>query len=219
MSRYMQRYVGEYRVVAEYDQSTNDFVRDDDGNIDSSFDDLYIPCKNGGRILYKGRGVLQYYIGSKRRGANIIKKIKENSDVYSLILDIDYTDCEMAFCFNAGDLGAFQPFISPKTYGSNILPFSSRNLPRTHYKIPKCDNDKYKAIVMDLYSDAPLMIAKVIKDYINTITVDGTGGNVAKKRMCLGNKEFIHKIGLWDEFLNLLEQKGLGFKNEKNGKV
>lgn len=37
MSRYLwTKYKGIYRVIADYDESTNDFPRDDEGNIDSS---------------------------------------------------------------------------------------------------------------------------------------------------------------------------------------
>lgn len=212
MSRYLQRYVGEYRVIAEYDQSTNDFVRDENGNIDPSFDDLYIPCKNGGKILYKGRGILQYYNENKRKGANIMKEIQNKSDVYSLIIEIDYTDYEMSFCFCAGDLRAFQPFISPKTYGASISPFSNKNLPKVPYKIPKSDSDKYKSIITNLYSETPLAIARITKKFINSLDVDGVDGATAKKKMCLRNKEFIHKTGHWNEYLDLLEIEGKGQK-------
>ena len=45
MSRYLQnkKVFQKYRVVTEYDKNTNDFPRDDNGNIDKSFEDIYIP--------------------------------------------------------------------------------------------------------------------------------------------------------------------------------
>ena len=47
MYRYLEKYHGKYRVLSEYDLSIGDWPRDEDGNIDESFDDLYIPCRKG----------------------------------------------------------------------------------------------------------------------------------------------------------------------------
>ena len=47
MFRYLEKYTGKYRVLPYYDTSLSDFPRDNTGAIDSSFDDLYIPCKKG----------------------------------------------------------------------------------------------------------------------------------------------------------------------------
>ena len=42
MYRYLEKFIGTYRVMAEYDLQTNDFPRDEEGNIDKSFEDLYM---------------------------------------------------------------------------------------------------------------------------------------------------------------------------------
>lgn len=42
--------------MAEYDLTTNDFPRDENGTIDSSFDDLYIKCRQKRKIYYVGKG-------------------------------------------------------------------------------------------------------------------------------------------------------------------
>ena len=36
MYRYLEKFIGTYRVMAEYDLQTNDFPRDEEGNIDFS---------------------------------------------------------------------------------------------------------------------------------------------------------------------------------------
>ena len=83
MSRYLQdKFVGTYRVLAEYDQLTNDYVRNELGLIDPSFDDLYIPCSGGGRINYVGKGVLQYYTQKLRKGKLILDRIKTEKANY-----------------------------------------------------------------------------------------------------------------------------------------
>ncbi len=79
MARYLQRYVGQYRVIAEYDKTTNDFPRITEGcnkgMLDPSFDDLFIPCRAKGKIYHVGGSNLQYYCPSLGRGHNIIKNI------------------------------------------------------------------------------------------------------------------------------------------------
>lgn len=47
MYRYLERYHGKYRVLSDYDYYTLDWPRDENGKIDDSFEDLYIPCKKG----------------------------------------------------------------------------------------------------------------------------------------------------------------------------
>jgi len=44
MFRYLLKYVGTYRVKSYYDLDTLDFPRDAYGNINPTFDDLYIKC-------------------------------------------------------------------------------------------------------------------------------------------------------------------------------
>ena len=46
MAGYLRKYVGKYRVKSDYDLETNDFPRLENGNLDPSFDDLYIDCAN-----------------------------------------------------------------------------------------------------------------------------------------------------------------------------
>ena len=47
MHRYLEKYTGKYRVLADYDVDINDFPRNAEGTIEESFDDLYIPCRKG----------------------------------------------------------------------------------------------------------------------------------------------------------------------------
>ncbi len=47
MYRYLEKYHGKYRVLSDYDLNTLDWPRDDNGKIEESFEDLYIPCKKG----------------------------------------------------------------------------------------------------------------------------------------------------------------------------
>ena len=55
-------YKGKYRVRANYDQSTNDFVRDAEGNLDDSFGDFYLLGKAGIEIKHGTGSELACYI-------------------------------------------------------------------------------------------------------------------------------------------------------------
>ena len=43
----VSHYKNQYRVKAHYDLSTNDFVRDADGELDDSFGDFYLSGRSG----------------------------------------------------------------------------------------------------------------------------------------------------------------------------
>ena len=44
MFRYLEKFTGQYRVLPEF---VDDIPRDEEGEIDESFEDLYIPCRKG----------------------------------------------------------------------------------------------------------------------------------------------------------------------------
>jgi len=89
MSGYMIKYVGKFRVNADIDLATNDFVRikrgESKGKLDPSFDDFYIKCKGGGKnydtggkIRHFQSNILLYYCPSTARFKNILKKIYQD---------------------------------------------------------------------------------------------------------------------------------------------
>lgn len=166
---YLKRYVGTYRVKADYDQDTNDFPRLENGQLDPSFDDLYIDCKNGIQIRHGAGSILSCYIPNKSRGINILKRIYEDkvSDQLptetsktqryydnlckqlkesKVVADAEVLDFEAFFAFQAKDIEYFAKLVGAKTSGASISPFSVKNLPKTAYKIP--DED------MELYNEA-----------------------------------------------------------------
>lgn len=210
MSRYLQdKFVGTYRVLAEYDQSTNDYIRNELGLIDPSFNDLYIPCFNGGRINYIGKGILQYYIPSIRKGRFLLERIeKEESELLTLVFDITETDSEFAFYFKTNSIYQLERFLKPKTRGANISPFSVKNLPKNRYVIPKSDLAHYQKIINDYYkNDEGLMIYQIAictKNFCNSIPKHGS----LQKKLGLKGKFFIHKIGAWDDYLAYLSKMG-----------
>lgn len=74
MNYYLSKYVGKYRVVAAIDKNTNDFCRDEYGNLEND-QDIWIKCANNIKVFYYGKSYLKVYIPSLGKGRNIIKTI------------------------------------------------------------------------------------------------------------------------------------------------
>lgn len=211
MSRYLQdKFVGKYRVLAEIDQSTNDYVRDETDNIDPSFDDLYIPCGKNSVISYMGNGKLQFYTLQKKRGNNIIDKLKKRNIELS---NIQETDIEVSFEFKSNILDSIADILKPKTNGSSISPFSKKNLPKDYYEIPKNDFKKYQQIIQKKYANDTkigidgIKIMKINKLFYKHLAKSIPTIEKDRIKSCLGKKEYIHKIGKWEEYLEYLEKE------------
>ena len=174
MARYLQRkYVGIYRVKAEYDMGTKDFPRTEDGTLDPDFDDLYIDCANNIKIKHGVGNVLSCYVPTKARGMNILKKIYQEQVSQTLpeektsdekrylenmcrelvekevLVSAEVLDFEVYFEFKTDIMDYIAKLVGAKTNGSKISPFSSKNLPREPYKIPEKDMKLYKEALKD----------------------------------------------------------------------
>ena len=165
MAGYLRRYVGQYRVKADYDWSTNDFPRKEDGSLDHTFDDLYIDCANNIKIRHGVGSVLSCHIPSKSRGSNILRRIYEDQisnklptkdNTYheklcselvdkGVLISAEVLDFEVYFEFSADMIDYVATIVGARTYGASISPMSSRNLPRAKYKIPEEDMKLYQA--------------------------------------------------------------------------
>ena len=173
MAGYLRKYVGKYRVKAEYDMVTKDFPRLEDGRLDPSFDDLYIDCANKIQIKHHGGNVLCCYIPAKQRGMNVLKRIYQEKVSKTLpvettsdnkrylenlcrelvekevLVSAEVLDFEVIFEFKADMIEYIAKLVGAKTNGANISPFSTKNLPREPYKIPDKDMKLYKESIKD----------------------------------------------------------------------
>ena len=142
---YLMRYKGTYRLKVPYDLRNNQYGRKLNGTLEDI--DVYIDCQHGNKVFHYGRSILQAYIPSLIRGHNVLKKL---TDLYGqdIVSDIEESDSEVLFRFNARDIEKIIPLLKPRTNGSGISPFSSKNLPKTKYIIPDEDFSMYKNIVI-----------------------------------------------------------------------
>lgn len=174
MAGYLRKYVGTYRVKAEYDLATKDFPRLESGSLDPSFDDLYIDCANNIQIKHHGSNILCCYIPKKHKGMNVLKNIYQDkisktfpeettSDAKKylenlckelvekeVLVGAEVLDFEVFFEFKANMIDYIAKLVGAKTSGANISPFSPKNLPREPYKIPNKDMDLYKEAIKNI---------------------------------------------------------------------
>ena len=174
-----------------------------------SENDLYIDCYKNIRIYHYGNRILMAYIPSIGRGHNIIKAIQEElgDDV---IYNIEETDSEVMFRFNSKHMDELEKYLKPKTSGASISPFSSRNLPKSDYKIPDEEFVIYKEIVAKIPRERMIDITHTTNNYLKSLatkrnTWEDIKADMAKK--CLKPKEYIHSIGKWNDYINYLRKE------------
>ena len=232
MANYLMRYKGKYRLKAPIDENTNDYPRDVHGKIET--DDVYIDCAYGNQIYHYGYGVLVAYVPSIGRGHNILmsigeellgKEIMENLNrdydkLYELLLkertirEIRQNDGEIEFKFKAKDIELVAKYLKPKTGGAGISPFSSRNLPKPNqaYSIPEDNLKEYKKIIADIPKDKLVILSQITRSFLSDIVAKkpyykSISVKADMKKKMLKSKEYIHSIGLWDEYIKYLSKK------------
>lgn len=208
ISNYLiSHYKGKYRIKCEYNQSSNMFARKLDGTYEDI--DCYIDCYKNIRIFYYGKSILEAYIPSVIRGNNIIKSITEEFG-NDIIFDICITDKEVLFRFKAKNINKLEKYLKPKTNGSNISPFSSKNLPKNKdYKIPDEDLSLYKDIVEEIGRNRIIELTHCTSSYLKSmITKKNTWENIKADMALKGlsGKNYIHSIGKWDEYIKYLRE-------------
>lgn len=231
MSNYLvKKYKGIYRLKAHIDQTTNDFPRDAEGELDT--DDIYIKCASGNQIYHYGRGILVAYIPSIGRGHNILKALGEElcgiadkisyEDLYQklaeegTVRDIVENDEEIEFKFHNKHIELISKYLKPQTSGAGISPFSSKNLPKSNYTIPVDELKEYQEIIKDIPKDEILIISQITKAYIANILPKCQGYKskdikADMKLKMLKGKEYIHSTGTWKKYIEYLKKE---LKNE-----
>ena len=217
------RYKGKYRIKANIDKETNDYPRNEQGNIET--DDLYIKCAHGNQIYHYGHSTLIGYIPSIGRGHNILRAMGEEllgvskevsyEELYEkleregTIKNIAENDKEIEFSFNSSNIEFVAKYLKPNTSGANISPFSTRNLPKTKYSIPREDLDVYQSIVAEKYAESILSLTHRTNEFLKSLTTKNNSWDEIKADMKfkgLKGKEYIHCIGKFDEYLSYLNE-------------
>lgn len=127
------------------------------------------------------------------------------------IINITETSEEVIWKFKSKDIELMAKYMQPKTSGANISPFSTKNLFKDKdYKIPLNELEEYKKITNKVDKDI-LILSHLTKNFIANIPKKNKlfkrkDIKVMKKKSGLKGKEFIHSIGLWNEYLKYLNE-------------
>lgn len=218
MDTYLNKYKGKYRVYAHYDLQTNDFIRDDDGNLEDSFGDFYLKGRNNIEVKHGIGSVLACYIPNLQIGKNILKSYYEvvignskGKSIEKIISDlksggyvdeVDILSIEVFFTFHADCLDTLAPIIKLRTSGANISPFSTKNLPKAPYTIPDKDMELYKECRGDLVG---LEINKVQNEFIAKKFDDNFKIDLRKEM--LKPLQYFHKVGCFSEYCEYLRER------------
>ena len=104
-----------------------------------------------------------------------------------------------------------EKYLRPKTGGSNISPFSSKNLPKNKaYKIPDEDLVAYKSIVGDIGQKQIITLTHMLNSYLKSLVTKRNTWEDIKADMALkglSGKNYIHSIGKWEEYINYLKKE------------
>lgn len=217
MFRYLLKYVGKYRVLTELTTDTNDFVRDDKGEIHPDYDELYIPCNRDGKIKHTYQEKTLAYFNNKKP---ILKRLKKELDDLKINYEVDEIGEDYIVLFNDKDLNKFAKLVGARTAGKKISPFSEKNIPdriiketkpiyptaSISYSIPKEDKILYYnilGIIKDKKTKNEFK-KKALADFIKTLKDDEF--DTKRAAMQMKEQEYIHYIGQWQNYLNYMKE-------------
>jgi len=210
----VDKFKGKYRIVADYDLDTEDFIRDEKGNLDPSFEDVFMYGRGGKVRIGHGCGTeLSFYCPSTGITNGIVRKMyqkvvgNEEIDVVKCVKRLvkdgymnEWTDCDEGFfTFDIKVFDDWVEFFGLKTSAASRSPFSTKNLPKVEYDIPDADMKMYKKACDGL---GMVQINEKNREFMREYWGEESGR--LRRESKLGVKEFIHKEGLWKEYCNFL---------------
>ena len=209
MYRYLEKYIGKYRVLANYDLYTNDFPRDSNNAIDKSFDDLYIPCKKGViKHTYDDYDKLVLCLYDKR--PSVAKSIFNdiNNKYSNLDIELISEGNDNYIYFYDKDISKIATIVKPKISGAKIKWSDNRNLPKVEYSIPIEDINKYTKIISKIPKNKKMIFIKTCNsEFLESISKKDFDAKLDMKISRLSTKEYIHSKDLWDKYLKFIKKK------------
>ena len=96
-----------------------------------------------------------------------------------------------------------------KSWGANVSPFSTRNIPKADYAIPDEEFALYKQLIENIPQNQRLAIPHTTKSFLQSLATKRRTWEDIKADMTLKglkNKEYIHSIGKWHEYIKYLKE-------------
>lgn len=127
----------------------------------------------------------------------------------NLIFNIEQTDEEVLFNYNAKNMDILKQYLNPRTNGANISPFSNKNLPKSKYNIPEEDLNRYKQVTSNLEQGQLILLAKYTTSFLQSLATKKNAWEDIKADMALkglSGKNYVHAIGKWYEYIKYLNK-------------
>ena len=121
----------------------------------------------------------------------------------------------MLFKFNAKYDDKIIPLLKPRTNGSNISPFSTKNLPKTRHEVQSEKLSIYKNIINRIDRKDSIIITKINNKFLKQIDKNG---ELIRKIHSLNIKliEYLEMINRLDEYLAFLSEEVDEYERTKN---
>ena len=212
-------YKNKYRVRPKLDKITKDFPRDENGDVDQSFQDFYIKCKNDFELTHYDQNILEIYNENPIKGNNLLRQLyidKISPDLpksFEVVVEKLISKKLIIKTFSTGNdfvcyiysdlLDVFKDYLKPETRGASIAPLSNKNLPKDIYIIPDKDLEDYQDII-DGLNMHPLEKARILKTINEQYKATQRFGDKLKQSK-LPFKEYLHREGYWNKYLKYLK--------------
>lgn len=189
--------------MSEIDLSTQDFPKNETDGVEESFEDFYISCSRGCKIIhtydddYELALLFLDKIGTLR---NVVKDIRAQWP--DLDIKVDECGSDGYIYFKDKDMAKIVKVVKPKTSGNSIKPLSPKNLPKIEYTIPAEDLAKLYSIVDGLSKVEKMQFLRKI----NSQFIDTYFSKKKFKESRLKSKEFIHSNGMWDKYVRYVKK-------------
>jgi len=151
---------------------------------------------------------LVWYTDSLGQGRNLQREIDSK---YKGKMEYKYeeTDGDVLIYFNEADIKKIASLVNPRTNGAGIKPFSSVNLPKSKFSIPEEKSAKFSDIYKDLAKEEKMRFAKDVLKAYDVVIEKKKGKTIldARKESGLTPKEYIYKLGLWNDFVKFAQDE------------
>ena len=127
-----------------------------------------------------------------------------------IIFNIEETDSEVTFLFKYHDMNKLESILKPSTLAPNRSPFSSKNLPKSDYKIPDDELEAYKEITSNIPRERLITLVHTTSNFIKSIATKGksqTDMTAEMRGLGMKPKEYIHYIGKWNDYIKYLKER------------
>ena len=228
MAHYLMKYKGTYRILPELDKETHDFPRNALGEIEETYDDIYIACHHGSKIFCYGKDgtriALMAYIPSLIIGRRVKKAMDEQNITYTNYME---TDEEITFRFKPTNIEPIAELMRAKTSGANISPFSVKNLgKRNDIIIPVEQIAKYKEIINLVDKNDLFIISKITQQFLSAVVQKSLRKSLKNRKfnveqdmrklmLARQTKEYIYYKNFWDEYIIYLKKEINKYYKEK----